>query len=61
MKLIDVIKATNELYNEDKELFESTDVAKLMEKLSQKIDEEEIVIANALTPSDTAQLHKKFV
>ena len=45
MKLIDVIKATNELYNEDKELFESTDVAKLMEKLSQKIDEEEIVFS----------------
>lgn len=45
MKLIDVINATNELYNEDKALFESADVAKLMEKLSQKIDEEEIVFS----------------
>ena len=46
MKLINVIKATNELYNEDKDLFESTDVAKLMEKLSQKLDEEEIVFSD---------------
>ena len=45
MKLIDVIKATNEIYNEDKDWFESPDVANLMEKLSQKIDEEEIVFS----------------